>query len=49
MMREPNMDRINMEEVKSELEQMKSFKNAEIEPRATITVTCTALFTVICC
>lgn len=49
MMREQNMDRINMEEVKSELEQMKSFKNAEIEPRMSITVTCTALFTVICC
>ena len=49
MMREQNMDRINVEEVKSELEQMKSFKNAEIEPRMSITVTCTAVFTVTCC
>ena len=49
MMREQNMDRINVEEVKNEREQMKSFKNAEIEPRATITVTCTHFLTLICC
>ena len=48
MMREQNMDRINVEEVKSEMEQMKSFKNAEIEPRMSITVTCTELLSFIC-
>ena len=49
MMREQNMERSNVEDVKTELEQLKMFRSEDIEPRISITATCTELLTIICC
>ncbi len=48
-MKELDMEKINVEEIRNELKQIQTFRNRENEPKTSITVTCTALLSLICC